>query len=106
MDHGQTWENLFPNEQQRDVVQRLNRTYNYLWAGKVIVVPRNLAQKTIFDFSPFPLTINAEGEKQVIVDQDKLAWAAYDSDGKLVKWGPISSGQDRCPDSRSRAVVQ
>lgn len=100
---GQTWENLFPNEQQRDVVQRLNRTYNNLWTGKVIVIPRHLANKTIFDFSPFPLTINAEGEKQVVVDQDKLAWAAYDKDGKLVKWGPISSGQDRCPDNRSRA---
>ena len=68
---GQTWENLFPNEAQRDVVQRLNRSYNYLWAGKVIVVPRNLGDKTLLDFSPFPLRINAEGEKQVIVDQDK-----------------------------------
>lgn len=96
---GQTWENLFPNEQQRDVVQRLNRSYNYLWAGKTIVVPRNLAEKTLLDYSPFPLRINGEGEKQVIVDQDKLAWGAYDSNGQLVKWGPISSGRDKCPDS-------
>ncbi len=96
---GQTWEKLFPDELQRDVVQRLNRTYNYLWAGKVIVVPRNLAEKNLLDFSPFPLTIKAEGEKQVIVDQDKLAWGAYDKEGKLVKWGPISSGRDRCPDA-------
>jgi L,D-transpeptidase catalytic domain len=96
---GVTWENLFPNEQQRDLVQRLNRSYNYLWAGKIIVVPRNMAQKTILDFSPFPLNINADGEKQVIVDQDKLAWGAYDRNGQLVKWGPISSGRDKCPDS-------
>jgi hypothetical protein len=96
---GQTWENLFPNEQQRDVVQRLNRSYNNLWAGKIIVVPRNLANKTLLDFSPFPLSIASEGEKQVIVDQDKLAWGAYDQGGKLVKWGPISSGIDRCPDA-------
>ncbi len=96
---GQTWENLFPNEEQRDVVQRLNRSYNNLWAGKVIVVPRNLANKTLLDFSPFPLDIKPEGEKQVIVDQDKLAWAAYDKDGKLVRWGPVSSGVDRCPDA-------
>lgn len=96
---GQTWENLFPDEQQRDVVQRLNRSYNNLWAGKIIVVPRELANKNLLDFSPFPLHINAEGEKQVIVDQDKLAWAAYDREGKLVKWGPISSGRDKCPDS-------
>ncbi|KTD32806.1 enhanced entry protein EnhA [Legionella nautarum] len=96
---GETWEKLFPNEQQRDVVQRLNRTYNSLWAGKVIAVPRNLAEKNLLDFSPFPLKINPEGEKQVIVDQDKLAWGAYDKEGQLVKWGPISSGRDRCPDA-------
>lgn len=99
---GQSWEKLFPDEQQRDIVQRLNRTYNNLWSGKEIVVPRNLAQKTIFDFSPFPLKINADGEKQIIVDQDKLAWAAYDADGRLVKWGPISSGSDKCSDNSSR----
>lgn len=96
---GQSWENLFPDEQQRDVVQRLNRSYNPLWAGKEIVVPRNLAKKTLLDFSPFPLNINADGEKQVVVDQDKLAWGAYDRDGKLVNWGPISSGRDKCSDS-------
>ncbi|MBA3537421.1 MAG: L,D-transpeptidase [Tatlockia sp.] len=96
---GQSWENLFPNEEQRDVVQRLNRSYNNLWAGKIIAVPRNLTNKTLLDFAPFPLTINPDGEKQVIVDQDKLAWGAYDRDGKLVKWGPISSGRDRCPDA-------
>lgn len=96
---GQSWQNLFPNEEQRDVVQRLNRSYNDLWSGKVIAVPRNLAGKTLLDFSPFPLTINPEGEKQVIIDQDKLAWGAFDKDGKLVKWGPISSGRDRCSDA-------
>ncbi len=96
---GQTWENLFPDEQQRDIVQRLNRSYNYLWAGKIIVVPRDLAQKTILDFAPFALRISGEGEKQVIVDQEKLAWGAYDSNGHLVKWGPVSSGRDRCSDS-------
>ncbi|MFC3909178.1 L,D-transpeptidase [Legionella dresdenensis] len=95
----QSWDTMFPDEQQRDIVQRLNRSYNYLWAGKEIVVPRNMENKTLLDFSPFPLTIQPDGEKQIIVDQDKLAWAAYDIDGKLVKWGPISSGRDKCSDS-------
>lgn len=97
---GQTWENLFPDEQQRDIVQRLNRTYNYLWAGRIIAVPRNLDYKTLLDFSPFPLSI-PEHEKQIIVDQDKLAWAAYDENGQLVKWGPVSSGRDKCSDSNN-----
>lgn len=98
---GQSWEKLFPDPQQRDIVQRLNRTYNSLWSGKEIAVPRNLANKTLLDFSPFPLQIKAEGNKQIIVDQDKLAWAAYDADGRLVKWGPISSGRDKCSDSNN-----
>ncbi len=96
---GQSWQKLFPDEQQRDIVQRINRSYNNLWPGREIVIPRNLANKTLLDFSPFPLKIKPEGEKQIVVDQDKLAWGAYDVNGHLVKWGPISSGRDKCSDS-------
>jgi hypothetical protein len=95
---GQSWERLFPDDQDRDLVQRLNRTYNYLWAGKIIVVPKNLKELTILDIAPFPKKMDVH-EKQVIVDQDKLAWGAYDADGKLLNWGPIASGRDKCPDS-------
>lgn len=96
---GQNWENLFPDEQQRDIVQRINRTYNPLWAGKVIAVPKNLAYVSVLDVSPFPMQIPGEHQKEVIIDQDKLAWGAYDEQGHLIKWGPISSGRDRCPDA-------
>ena len=95
----QGWESLFPDPEKRDLVQRLNRTYNAIWYGREIVVPRNLESTTFKDISPFPLTVKDIGEKQIIVDQDKLAWAAYDEQGNLVKWGPISSGRDRCSDS-------
>lgn len=95
---GQSWERLFPDEQDRDLVQRLNRTYNYLWSGKIIVVPKNLSELTILDIAPFPRTMDVK-EKQIIVDQDKLAWGAYDENGKLMNWGPIASGRDKCPDS-------
>lgn len=96
---GQSWETLFPDPDQRDLVQRLNRTYNSIWAGREIVVPRNLPALTFKDLSPFPVAIPSIGEKQIIVDQDKLAFGAYDVEGNLVKWGPISSGRDRCVDS-------
>lgn len=96
---GQSWQTLFPDPEQRDLVQRLNRTYNAIWYGREIVVPRNLAGTTFKDISPFPLTVKDIGEKQIFVDQDKLAWAAYDEKGYLVKWGPISSGRDKCSDS-------
>lgn len=96
---GQNWENLFPDPVQRDIVQRINRTYNPLWTGKVIAVPKNLALVSVLDVSPFPLRIPVENQKQIIVDQDKLAWGAYDADGNLLRWGPISSGRDKCTDS-------
>lgn len=101
IEKGQSWDTLFPDEQQRDIVQRINRTYNTLWPGKEIVVPRDLTNKTLLDFAPFPLTIVPDGESQVVVDQDKLAWGAYDLSGHLIKWGPISSGRDKCSDSNN-----
>ncbi|RUR07950.1 L,D-transpeptidase [Legionella sp. km772] len=96
---GQTWENLFPDPVQRDIVQRVNRTYNHLWAGKEIAVPKNLEHLTLLDVAPFPVKLEGETEKQIIVDQEKLAWGAYDAQGNLVLWGPISSGRDKCSDS-------
>src|SRR5437016_4134873 len=67
IDRGQSWETLFPDEVQRDIVQRINRSYNNLWLGKTIAVPRKLANKTLLDFAPFPLQIEEKGNKQVIV---------------------------------------
>ena len=96
---GETWEKLFPDEKQRDLVQRINRSYNAVWPGKEIVVPRDLPNETLLSLSPFPELINADHEKQIIVDQDKLAWGAYDANGQLVNWGPIASGGDKCSDS-------
>ena len=96
---GQSWKKLFPDQVQRDLVQRLNRTYNPLWRGKIIAVPKALKIMTLFDLSPFTLKIEPSSNKEIIIDQEKLAWAAYNEQGQLVKWGPISSGQDKCSDS-------
>ncbi|KTD11343.1 L,D-transpeptidase [Legionella jamestowniensis] len=96
---GKNWEKLFPDTVQRDLVQRLNRTNNRLWNGKVLAVPKNLATATLFNLSPFPLKINPSDNTQIIVDQEKLAWGAYDQHGYLVHWGPISSGSNKCSDS-------
>ncbi len=102
---GENWERLFPNEQQRDLVQRINRTYNYLTAGKELAVPVDLDHATMLAYAPFPQKINTENEKEIIVDQDKLAWGAFNEKGELVKWGPISSGRDRCPDSPNKCLT-
>lgn len=96
---GDTWEKLFPDPEQRDIVQRVNRSYNQLWTGREIAVPKNLAHVNIYDVAPFPVKLEGETEKQIIVDQEKLAWGAYDAEGNLLRWGPISSGRDKCSDS-------
>ena len=95
---GDTWDKMFTDERQRDLVQRVNRTYNNLTSGQVLVIPKSLSTVTLLDLAPFPHKIE-DNEQQIIVDQDKLAWAAYNEEGQLVKWGPIASGRDRCSDS-------
>jgi lipoprotein-anchoring transpeptidase ErfK/SrfK len=95
---GQTWYSLFPDDEARDIVMRLNRTNTRLRSGQIIAVPHNLHQLTVWDISPFPRYIEAPGEKTIYVSQQELAWAAYSSEGELLWWGPISSGRDWCGD--------
>ena len=96
--HGDTWEKMFSDARERDLVQRVNRTYNRLTVGQTLVIPKSLSTATVLDLAPFPHKI-IDTERQIIVDQDKLAWAAYNEEGQLVKWGPIASGRDKCSDS-------
>jgi lipoprotein-anchoring transpeptidase ErfK/SrfK len=70
------------------------------------VIPKDLAHTTLFDISPFPLEREQAHEKQIIVDQEKLAWAAYNEQGHLLLWGPISSGRDKCSDSNNSCRTQ
>ncbi len=71
-----------------------------------VAIPADL-KKTLMDFSPYPRKIPATGEKFVIFDPAILAWAAYDKDGNLVRWGPALGGQDYCKDKKGpcRTVV-
>jgi hypothetical protein len=93
---GDNWENLFPDDQERDIVRRINRMNVSLRAGMIIAVPKNLERLTIYDVSPFPRYIEPDGEKTIFVSQEQLAWGAYDEQGELIWWGPISSGSGRC----------
>jgi len=103
---GQSWEKLFPDEEQRHIVQAVNRTNMRLWRGKKIAVPVDLAHKTLLDVAPFPRKIAKQPTKLIIVDQERLAWGAYNREGELVKWGSISSGKDYCPDIGRKCTTQ
>jgi len=91
-----TWNKLFPNAEEEDIVRRINRMNIRLRPGMTIAIPKNLDRLTIYDVSPFPRYIETNGEKSIYVSQKKLAWGAYDEQGELIWWGPISSGNERC----------
>lgn len=95
---GDTWQKLWPDPAQRHIVQELNRTDMRIREGTVLAVPDDLANITLRDVAPFPTKIAPMNNKLIMVDQDRLAWAAYDRSGDLVNWGAISSGRDFCPD--------
>ncbi|MCD6045384.1 MAG: hypothetical protein K0R48_547 [Gammaproteobacteria bacterium] len=98
----QNWVSLFPDKYDREVVQRLNRMGTSLYPGMRIAVPDNLANTSLLDISPFPVTIATPNQNTIIVDPKLLAFGAYDTDGTLVHWGPISAGQNYCSDVKRR----
>jgi hypothetical protein len=93
---GDSWQRLFPNQEEQDIVRRINRMNIRLRPGMTIAVPRNIERLTIYDVAPFPRYIDSKGEKTIYVSQKHLAWGAYDEDGELLWWGPISSGANSC----------
>jgi L,D-transpeptidase ErfK/SrfK len=95
---GDSWNNLFPDEREQDVVKRVNRMGTRLYSGLVIAIPKDLSSADDMEFSPFAHQISPPGERIVVVSTGKMAWGAYDPDGSLVRWGPASSARGYCPD--------
>lgn len=91
-----SWDNLFPDLGQQDLVKRINRMNIELRPGMIIAVPDNLENLSIYDVSPFPRYIEPTREKTIYVNQEELAWGAYDEQGELIWWGPLSSGSGKC----------
>ena len=97
-----TWTKLFPNQQEREWVMRLNRMNVPVTNRSWIVVPTDFKDLSYLDLSPFPHQIEGPvSREQVVVDLSDQAFAAYDSSGKLVYWGPISGGKGYCADTQS-----
>ncbi len=95
--HGDTWEKLFPDADKRDLVMKINRMNTRLHPGMQIALPVS-DDNDILDYSPLPKQIDPPGEKIIIVSIHNLAFGAYDGDGTLELWGPISAGRGYCPD--------
>jgi len=95
---GQTWHSIFPDSEQRNLVMRLNRMNVQLQSGMTIAIPKDLAYLDLEDISPFDKNIETINQKVIVFDPRKLAWAAYDEDGDLVRWGPAAGGAGWCSD--------
>lgn len=104
---GQTWQSLFPDEQTRALIMRINRMNVPLINGIEIAIPNQTKDLNYLDFAPFEKQITAMGNKAVIVDPVHFAWGAYDETGKLINWGPASGGKNWCPDTQEscRTVI-
>jgi L,D-transpeptidase ErfK/SrfK len=105
MRRGDTWEELWPDPNERELVKRLNRMNIRLQPGMVIAEPRNVGMLSIMDISPFPHFIEAPGRTLIIFDPKVNAWGAYDAEGALVRWGPASGGQNWCSDTGQRCLT-
>lgn len=94
---GDTWEKLFSDPEERDAVMRLNRMNTKLYPGLKIAIPDKFSG-SYMTYSPFPLQIDPLGKKSIKVSLTHQAFGAYDEDGNLQHWGPISGGRGYCPD--------
>lgn len=95
---GDTWGKLFRDPNQQDLVMRINRINIRLHPGMKIAIPKNINNVTLMDYAPFPKQIPAQNKKAIIVSLKYLAWGAYDENGTLQHWGPVSGGQGYCSD--------
>lgn len=95
---GDTWASLFPNAQQREIVRKVNRMNIGLRTGMTIAIPKNLSRITLLDVAPLPKKISPPKGKKIKVSLNQLAWGAYDANGHLINWGPISGGKKYCAD--------
>lgn len=96
---GDSWQTLFPDKYQRELVQRINRTNKGLWNRSWVLVPNDI-NSDYMDFSPLPDYWDTNGKKTIVVDISELAFAAYDQDGDIVHWGPVNPGKDSTQTAR------
>lgn len=99
---GDSWAKLFPDEYQRSLVKRLNRMNLPVTNRSWIVVPTRFSGLSYLDLSPFPRQMEEVPKREtVIIDLSDQAFAAYDTNGTQVYWGPVSGGKGFCPDTMS-----
>lgn len=93
-----SWQSLFPDDNKRTLIKKINRMNEPLHRGLIIAVPKYSNGNDYMLFSPFASQIQPYGKPVVIVDLSDQAFGAYNSFGNLVNWGPVSTARGYCPD--------
>ncbi|MBV52676.1 MAG: L,D-transpeptidase [Coxiellaceae bacterium] len=100
---GDSWASLWPDYSQRQIIMRLNRTNVALSYLSWVVVPDDMNNINYMSLSPMPFYRKPSGHKDLVVNLGMYAFGAYDETGKLVYWGPVTSGAPICPESSSKS---
>ncbi len=99
------WIDVFPKLKVRTMMKRLNRFNVALFYRNWLVVPTKWHGLHDWDFSPMPLYRNTHHKPMVVINLHKFAFGAYNKDGKLLRWGPASSGGKICPDDKGQSCT-
>lgn len=104
---GESWNSLFPDSHEREMVRLINRMNINLRTGMILAIPHDFSGLDKFALAPFDNYLDTAGQKTIIFDPKEKAWGAYDEWGTLVNWGPAAGGKNYCEDvgSGCRTVV-
>ncbi len=97
-DDPEQFECAFGKPERLELLEKLNRCdRTHLQKLKTIVVPEDWSRPEL-DFTPLPVALAwaSERPKVLLVDKPLQAFAAYE-DGRIVRWGPLSSGSQKAP---------
>jgi L,D-transpeptidase ErfK/SrfK len=75
---GQTWESLWPDDREREIVMKLNRMNIRLHPGMDLGVPDDMTGKTFMDYSPYPLKRPLEETRPGARDDEAIERAKLD----------------------------
>jgi len=93
-----TWFKLWPDPRKREMMMKLNRTNVALNYRGWLLVPNDLNHTSWNQLSPFPMHRDTHGHALLYVNLSLFAFAAYDKEGNLVRWGPATGGRAYCSD--------
>lgn len=91
------WDSLYTPSEKK-LIYALNRIEKVrVGAGVTLLVPDTISKDLMF-YSPFPedLDLFDSIPKTVLIAQRIQAFGLYEN-GKLIKWGPVSSGKQSTP---------